>query len=265
MTGNVTHSVATVTHENCMHVRHFVLALALPVGTLAAQTPRKWPPDSLVNVSFFAKNAPVTQVWAATRNISAALGVECTFCHVGQPGAELPQIDFPSDQKRNKLVARQMLRMVQEVNRRIDSIPERPTPPAAVSCMTCHRGVSRPVPLANIVAEVATASGADSALRAYRALRQRYYGSDAYDFGEFSLNAAAFRTARAGKTDDALALLRHNEQLYPNSAALSIFRGNVYLMRADTSSAEAAFREAIRRDAKNDEARGRLRDIGRTP
>ena len=261
--GNVTQPIASLSHENAMNVRRILLALAVPFGPLAAQTPGKWPPDSLVNVRFFAKNAPVTQVWAAMRNISAALGVECTFCHVGQAGAELRQIDFPSDQKRNKLVAREMLRMVQEVNRRIDSIPERPTPPAAVSCITCHRGVSRPVPLANIVAEVATASGADSALRAYRALRQRYYGSDAYDFGEFSLNAAAFRTARAGKTDDALALLRQNEQLFPNSAALSIFRGNVYLMRADTNAAEAAFREAIRRDPKNDEAPGRLRDIRR--
>ena len=265
MTGNVTHSTTPPLYEHRMNVRCILFTLALPPGSLAAQAPGKWPPDSLVNVSVFAKNAPVSQVWGAMRNISAALGVECTFCHVGRPGAELSQIDFPNDGKRNKLVARQMLRMVQEVNRRIDSIPERPTPPVAVSCATCHRGVSRPVPLANIVAEIATASGADSALRAYRALRQRYYGSDAYDFGEFSLNAAAFRTARAGKTDDALALLRHNEQLYPNTATLSIFRGNVYLMRADTNSAEAAFREALRRDARNDEARGRLRDIGRSP
>ena len=101
--------------------------------------------------------------------------------------------------------------------------------------------------------------------RAYRALRERYYGRDAYDFGEVSLNSAAFRTARAGKIDDALALLRLNEQLYPNTAALSIVRGNIMLMRADTASAAAAFREAIRRDPTNDEARGRLRDIRQTP
>jgi hypothetical protein len=246
-------------------LRIALLVLAVPTTELTAQAPGKWPPDSLVNVSFFAKTTPVVQVWGAMRNLSSALGVECTFCHVGQQGAELAQIDFASDQKRNKLVARQMLRMVQEVNRRIDSIPERPSPPVAVSCATCHRGVSRPVPLVNIITEIASASGADSALRAYQALRQRYYGSDAYDFGEFSLNGAAFRTARAGKIDDAFALLRYNEQLYPNTAALSIIRGNIYLMRADTSSAEAGFREAIRRDPKNDEARGRLRDIRRSP
>ena len=134
-----------------------------------------------------------------------------------------------------------------------------------VTCITCHRGVNRPVPLATIITETATAAGADSATRAYRALRERYYGRDAYDFGEVSLNSAAFRTARAGRIDDALALLRLNEQLYPNTAALSIVRGNIMLMRADTASAAAAFREAVRRDPTNDEARGRLRDIPQTP
>jgi cytochrome c-type biogenesis protein CcmH/NrfG len=36
-------------------------------------------------------------------------------------------------------------------------------------------------------------------------------------------------------------------------------------MRADTASAAMAFREALRRDTTNIEARGRLRDIGQRP
>ena len=246
-------------------MRILAAVLFLPLLTISAQPPGKWPPDSLVNVQVFAKNTPVVQVWGQMRNIAGGLGVECTFCHVGLEGARLEQIDFASDQKRNKLVARQMMRMVQEVNRRIDSIPSRPTPGVTVSCATCHRGVSRPVPLTTIIAEVATAAGPDSAIRAYRSIRDRYYGRDAYDFGELTLNSAAFRTARAGKIDEGLALLRFNERMYPNTAALSIIRGNIYLMRADTTSAAAAFREAIRRDSTSDEARGRLRDIRRQP
>jgi hypothetical protein len=157
------------------------------------------------------------------------------------------------------------MRMVQDVNRRLDSIPARPTPSVTVTCATCHRGVSRPVPLATIIAETATAAGADSAIRAYRSLRDRHYGRDAYDFGEVSLNTAAFRTARAGKIDDALALLRVNEELFPRASALYITRGNISLMRADTTAAAAAFSEAMRRDPADDEARGRLRAIGRLP
>ena len=239
------------------------LALVLVASRTHAQAPGKWPPDSVVNLQVLAKTTPPVQVWGMMRNVASGLGVSCTFCHVGADTAPLAQIDFASDQKRTKLVARQMLKLVQEINARLDTIPGRSTPAVSVTCVTCHRGVSRPVPLSTIVAEVATASGADSATRVYRSLRERYYGRDAYDFGEASLNTAAFRTARAGKIDDALALLGLNESLYPNAAAVAIVRGNVLLMRADTTGAAAAFREAIRRDPTNDEARGRLRDIRR--
>jgi len=241
------------------------LALLVIATRVDAQAPGKWPPDSLVNVQIIPKTTSPLQVWGMMRNIAFGLGVTCTFCHVGQEDAPFAQIDFASDQKRNKLVARQMMRLVQEVNSRLDTIPARPLPHVVVACETCHRGVNRPVPLATIIAEAASAAGADSAVRAYRALRQRYYGSAAYDFGEVSLNAAAFRTARGGKTDDGLALLTLNEETFPNAASVSIIRGNIFLMRADTASAAASFREAIRRDPKNDEARGRLRDIRQQP
>jgi len=241
------------------------LALLSVAGRAYAQPPGKWPPDSLVNVQVIPKTTRPVQVWGMMRNIAGGLGVSCTFCHVGTDTTPLERIDFASDQKRNKLVARQMMRLVQEVNHRLDTIPARPAPTVVVTCETCHRGVNRPVPLAAIITEAATAAGADSAIRVYRSLRDRYYGRDAYDFGELSLNAAAFRTARAGKIDDGLALLRLNEEFYPNTAALSIVRGNIALMHADTAAAAAAFREAIRRDPKNDEARGRLRDIRQAP
>jgi hypothetical protein len=121
------------------------------------------------------------------------------------------------------------------------------------------------MPLASLIEETDTAAGADSAVRAYRALRERYYGRDAYDFGEPSLNIAAFRVARAGRFDDAFALLRLNEELFPGSSGMSVFRGNIHLMRGDTTAAAAAFREAVRRDSTNQEAKGRLRAIGQRP
>jgi hypothetical protein len=180
----------------------------------------------------------------------------------------LERFDFAKDEKRTKLVARQMMLMVQEINRRLDTLPEHghhEGPALQVTCATCHRGVSRPMPLATLIEETDTAAGADSAVRAYLALRERYYGRDAYDFGEPSLNIAAFRVARAGRFDDAFALLRLNEELFPGSSGMSVFRGNIHLMRGDTTAAAAAFREAVRRDSTNQEAKGRLRAIGQRP
>ena len=241
------------------------LVLLLLASVASAQPPGKWPPDSLINTKVIPHSTPVIQVVGMMRDFAGALGVRCQHCHVGREGMPLDQFDFAVDEKRTKLVARQMMRMTQEINRRLDTLPGRTTPGLAVTCATCHRGVARPEPLNALLTDAAVAAGADSAIRAYRALRQRYYGRDAYDFSEFSLNSAAFRVARAGKIDDALALLRFNEELYPGSSGMYVFRGNINLMRGDTTAAEAAFREAVRRDSTNNEARGRLRAIGRQP
>jgi len=238
-----------------------VAPLARPA---AAQAPGKFPPDSLVNTKVFPHNTPVTEVLGAMRNFTAALGVRCNFCHVGKEGAPISSYDFPSDEKRTKKTARQMMLMVAEINRRLDTLPERKNPGGlSATCNTCHRGVNRPVPLSMYVADVAIASGTDSATKTYRALRERYYGRDSYDFGEPSLNEAAFRLARAGKFDEALAMLKLNEEQFPKSSGVYVFRGNVLLMHADTNAAADAFREAIRRDSTNFEARQRLRAIGR--
>jgi hypothetical protein len=251
-------------------MRLFLVSLGLVgcAGALAAQAPGHWPPDSLVNTKVFPHATPVMQVVGAMRSITGALGVRCQFCHVGEEGMPLERFDFAKDEKRTKLVARQMMLMVQEINRRLDTLPEHghhEGPALQVTCATCHRGVSRPMPLATLIEETDTAAGADSAVRAYRALRERYYGRDSYDFGEPSLNIAAFRVARAGRFDDAFALLRLNEELFPGSSGMYVFRGNIYLMRGDTTAAAAAFREAVRRDSTNQEAKGRLRAIGRRP
>ena len=247
-----------------MRVLQVLLLIACPV-TLLAQGPGKFPPDSLVNTKIIPHSTPVPQVIGTMRNFTSDLGVRCPFCHVGQEGTPLSQFDFPSDKKRTKLVARQMMAMVQEINRRLDTIPARPEFVVEVTCATCHRGVSRPAPLWQVMIDAVNAGGVDSATRAYRALRERYYGRGAYDFGEGSLNTAAFRLARANRADDALSLLTFNEEQYPGSSAVAVFRGNIQLMRNDTAAAEAAYREAIRRDTTNGEARGRLRAIGRTP
>ncbi len=234
-------------------------------GALAAQVPGKFPPDSLVNVKVIPRTTPVMELVGTMRNITTGLGVRCQFCHVGEEGQPLARFDFASDEKRTKLVAREMMRMVQDINRRLDSLPGRTGAGLQVACVTCHRGINRPMPLVTVMMDAATAAGVDSAVRAYRALRERFYGRDAYDFGESSLNIAALRLGRANRFDDAMALLKLNEESFPSSSGLSGFRGNILLMRGDTTSAAAAFREAIRRDSTNNEARGRLRDIGQRP
>jgi hypothetical protein len=248
-----------------MRVRLAVIVIVALGSRLAAQAPGKFPPDSLINTQVIARGTPILQVIGTMRNFTGHLGVRCQYCHVGEEGRDLAEFDFTSDEKRTKVVARQMMRMVEEINRRLDSIPGRPTPGLQVTCGTCHRGTTRPVPLSTLVGDLALSAGADSAIRAYRSLRAKYYGTDAFNFGESSLNIAAFRLGRAGRFPEAFALLGLNEALFPGSSGLAVFRGNITLMTGDTTAAAAAYREALRRDPANEEARGRLRGLGRAP
>ncbi|MEO6445039.1 MAG: c-type cytochrome [Gemmatimonadaceae bacterium] len=155
------------------------LGLSLLAALLPAQAPGRFPPESLFNTHVIPRNTPVTQVIGMMRNFAGDLGVRCQFCHVGEEGMPLERFDFAKDQKRTKLVARQMMRMVADINRRVDTLPGRAATDPQVTCRTCHHGVSRPVPLSTLLAEAAQASGADSAVKAYQALRARYYGREA--------------------------------------------------------------------------------------
>ena len=92
-------------------MRLLLFVLVIGVSSIASAQPAgKFPPDSLINTHVIPKSTPVMDVVGTMRNFTSALGVRCQFCHVGQEGQPLAQFDFASDQKRNKLVARQMMR-----------------------------------------------------------------------------------------------------------------------------------------------------------
>jgi Photosynthetic reaction centre cytochrome C subunit len=64
------------------------------------------------------------------RAAAAGLGVMCTFCHVE---------DRSSDEKPEKLTARMMFQMVNEINGKF------PDGKVHVTCYTCHRGAQMPL------------------------------------------------------------------------------------------------------------------------
>lgn len=66
----------------------------------------------------------------AMRNAAQGLGVMCTFCHVD---------DRSSDEKPEKLVARNMFQLVKDINAKF------PDGKVHVTCYTCHRGAEMPL------------------------------------------------------------------------------------------------------------------------
>ena len=240
-----------------------LVLLAFPA---VAPAQNRFPPDSLVNIKVLPHTLRPREVIDLMRGYTNALGVRCPFCHVGEEGKPLNTFDFAADDRRNKLVARDMIRMVQNINSEtLGRLPERPDSSLRVTCQTCHRGVSRPVPLDQIVVQVVRSSGVDSASRAYKTLRERYYGSDAYDFSERTLVRAAMTLSQAREFEPALALLALDNEFFPKGAELMIATGDVQRAKGDSASAVRSYREALTREPQHPGARQRLAQMGQQP
>jgi len=210
-----------------------ILLLSLGAVTCAVVVPasgqRPFPPDSFINLKVLPKDIPRGELITLMASFTRALGVRCTFCHVGAENLPLDAYDFPSDEKPTKRKARAMLRMVQAINdQHLSGLEQRVDPPVRVQCFTCHHGVREPRPLQEILLTTYRAAGLDSTVAAYRALRARYYGSAAYDFGEVALADVAGGVARMDRFPDALRLLELNVELNP----ASVFAQRQYAQRA---------------------------------
>jgi predicted negative regulator of RcsB-dependent stress response len=109
-------------------------------------------------------------------------------------------------------------------------------------------------------------SGLAVVVRRYRALRERYYGSGAYDFGEIVLNDLARVEQRGGRTDNAIGLLSLNAEFNPRSAFIPAALGEAYLQKGDTARAIASYRAALAKDSTQGLARTRINELtGRRP
>jgi len=76
----------------------------------------------------------------------AALGVKCNFCHAPSKDSASRKLDFASDDKPEKNIARGMFRMAAKINKKYFSFDkdEKGESAPAISCMTCHRGNAHP-------------------------------------------------------------------------------------------------------------------------
>ena len=121
---------------------------------------------------------------------------------------------------------------------------------------------ARHAPDLRTIPQLAVALGADSALAESRR-RTAQFGQWAgwHAFQEASMNAAGYALLEAGKTVDAVAVLRANAAAYPKSANVWDSLGESLLVAGDTTGAVASYRRAVALDPGNQNARevvGRL-------
>ena len=246
-------------------MRRFIPAAIVVLAAHSAQA-QQFPPQKLQNLKVFPKDIPVRALIDTMRSFTRALGVRCTYCHVGNEGEPLSSYDFASDDKQTKTKARDMLRMVGAINTEyLTKLPDRRTPSINVVCATCHRGVAEPRPIQQIVLNAYDAAGADSAESVYRALRTRYFGRAAYDFGEVSLADVGDALRARGKMADALRFYVLNTELTPTSAFAFRQAAEAQLAAGDTASAIKSYQRALTINPNDRQVKGTLDKLGVKP
>lgn len=98
-----------------------------------------------VNLKVLPKNIAPEELIRIMRGYAGALGVECNFCHA--PNPQTHKLDFASDAKEDKGIARTMIAMTRTINDQYMSQVHDPDAMPAdkqVTCGTCHRGHQMP-------------------------------------------------------------------------------------------------------------------------
>lgn len=102
------------------------------------------PPGTHKNLKVLPKNISHDDLDKVMHEWTDALGVKCNFCHA--PQKDNPRkVDFVSDEKPEKNIARDMFKMTGRINKKFFNFKkndENAVPP--VNCMTCHHGSAHP-------------------------------------------------------------------------------------------------------------------------
>jgi hypothetical protein len=218
------------------------------------------PPPPPSNLQVLPNDTTRPQVIQVMQTYTAALGVECNYCHVqeGRGG----RTDMAADDKPTKKTAREMMRLTKEINDKVPALVGKSAAAATtVACATCHRGVAIPKQLTDVVSEAAASSGAPAGVAKYKELRDKYYGGQSYDFSEGGLIAIARRAQAAGKPDDAIAYLQANLEYFPKSSRTYQAMSQARNAKGDKDGAMNDLEKAVELDPNNQQALGQLKQL----
>jgi len=119
-----------------------LVAACAAISQQKAQAPRADNAE-FHNLRVLPPNITHDELITTMRGIARSLGTRCNHCHVANPPGSAEEFDFPNDAKPEKRTARQMLRMVRDINAnylsKIDTDGQ-----TTVTCFTCHRGHTTP-------------------------------------------------------------------------------------------------------------------------
>ncbi len=122
-----------------------VVLLAATVATGVAATGRKGNEEGFTNLRVLPKHISSKMLsHIMVDDFEDGLGVACNFCHAEEKDSH--KLDYASDAKPEKLIARNMMRMTMKLNRNYFQLkhPLLGDSLLVVNCSTCHHGQPHP-------------------------------------------------------------------------------------------------------------------------
>ena len=217
-------------------------------------------PEKPSNLQVLPKDWTGQRLQPVMIGFTRALGVRCSYCHKGEEGKPLSTYDFASDENPNKNRAREMLRMLESINDHLKKIQPSANQRVNMWCHTCHRGRPRPTTLEEELVEQYRTKGVEPALDYYADLKQKYYGTGPYDFGENALNNFGYEVLK-NDAADAIQVFRLNAAQFPQSGNVWDSLAEAYMKSGNLKKAEEYYQKALARDANDQNAKDMLQKI----
>lgn len=231
-----------------------------------SQDKDKWTwPEKPKNLQVFPKDWSGTRLQPVMTGFSGALGVRCAYCHKGEEGKPLNTYDFASDENPNKNRAREMLRMLGDINDHLKKIEPSGDKRVNVSCGTCHHGRPRPMTLEEELDEKYRNKGIKAALDDYAGLKKKFYGRAAYDFSENSLNGFGYILLEKKDTAGAIQVFKLNAEIFPESGNVWDSLAEAYLKTGDQKNAQLNYEKSLTLDPSNQNAKDILKKLKESP
>lgn len=218
--------------------------------------------DKPVNLKVLPKDISDKELHKIMDSFTYALGEHCNFCHGNPKDQSTKKTDFAADVNPNKDIARDMMKMVGNINNNLLKGARALNPDISkIECVTCHRGSAHIDKLEDVLFETYTKDGLDTAMKKYDDLKQQYYGSFTFDFRDHTLLSLASKVFDAGKSDDALKIANKAVELFPASASAFTFVGNIYMKNGNNEQAIKNFEKAVQLEPRNRFANEMLRRL----
>jgi cytochrome c553 len=119
-----------------------IVAAALFVMVFSVAAVQNDPPK-FKNLKILPKDISPEALDKIMDDFNFALGVRCGYCHERNDSTK--HLDFASDAKSEKEIARKMMTMTYEINNKYFNFDNSKDTPTVVTCRTCHRGNAFPV------------------------------------------------------------------------------------------------------------------------